>query len=168
MTIEEQEKMKHCCCFTGHRPEKLNISNEALVGKLRLAIKDAIHKGYTTFISGMAPGVDIIAAQVVLEFREKLNIELICAIPYSKFGKTKDYHHNVAYKRIIECANDVVVVSNSYNKWAFQKRNAWMVDHSSLVIAVCHKEEGVIIPGGTKNTIEYAERLKRDIKYIEV
>lgn len=34
-----------------------------------------------------------------------------------------------------------------------------MVNHSSLVIAVCHKENDEIIDGDTKSTIEYAKNV---------
>lgn len=40
-----------------------------------------------------------------------------------------------------------------YNAGAYQRRNEWMVDHSSRVIAVFNGE-----PSGTKNTIEYANK----------
>ncbi len=39
-----------------------------------------------------------------------------------------------------------------YSKGAFQKRNEWMVDRSSRVIAFYNGESG-----GTRNTIRYAE-----------
>ena len=35
---------------------------------------------------------------------------------------------------------------------SYQIRNEWMVDHSARVIAVYNDE-----PGGTRNTIQYAE-----------
>ena len=44
---------------------------------------------------------------------------------------------------------------------AYGKRNAWMVDHSSLVIAVYNGT-----PGGTKNTIEYARH--RSIRVVQM
>mgnify|MGYP004502058763 CR=1 FL=1 len=72
----------HCCCFTGHRPEKLKYSEEEIKPLLADAIDCAIADGYTTFITGMAPGTDIWAAELVLE-KKKQNGELclICAVP---------------------------------------------------------------------------------------
>ena len=40
-----------------------------------------------------------------------------------------------------------------YNVGAYQRRNEWMVDYSSRVIAVFNGE-----PSGTKNTIDYTKR----------
>ena len=61
------------CCFTGHRPEKLSVNTEFVKEQLKKAIKGAIADGYKIFISGMARGVDIWAAELVLEERNKNN-----------------------------------------------------------------------------------------------
>ena len=47
-----------------------------------------------------------------------------------------------------------VNVSDHYHNGVFQQRNEYMVRHSSLVIA-CYNGA----PGGTKNTIDFANRL---------
>jgi len=49
---------ERCCCFTGHRPEKLNVPEYLVVQRLDAAICDAIEQGCTTFLSGAAKGVD--------------------------------------------------------------------------------------------------------------
>lgn len=67
----EEPKRLHRCCFTGHRPEKLGIPEKQVKEKLRKAIRQAIEDGFTTFISGMARGVDMWAAEIVLEERKK-------------------------------------------------------------------------------------------------
>lgn len=165
----EKELRKHRCCFTGHRLEKLNISKEVLTPKLRIAVYNAFQNGCTTFITGMAPGTDIWAAEIVFELKKMHpSVKLIAAVPYPKFGKTRDYQYNLAYKRILEKADFVKYISSGYYEGVFQKRNIWMVDHSSLVIAVCHKENGEIIKSGTKNTVDYAIKKDISIKYIEI
>ena len=81
--MHEQELRKHRCCFTGHRPEKLKIPEEQLCVRLGLEIDRAIEDGFTTFISGMAKGVDICAAELVLKRRVSDDrLKLICALPY--------------------------------------------------------------------------------------
>ena len=74
---------EHTCCFTGHRPEKLRISEQAVISQLEAAIQDAIREGYTTFISGMAKGVDIWGAELVLQYPQ---VRLVCAVPFRGFG----------------------------------------------------------------------------------
>ena len=61
----EEEKRLHRCCFSGHRPEKLNASTEQVKTWLEEKIDEAIADGYATFISGCAMGVDIWAEHIV-------------------------------------------------------------------------------------------------------
>lgn len=87
MLTEEQKRM-HRVCFTGHRPEKLKQSESVIVKALETAIKEAIADGKNVFISGMARGVDIWAAEIVLRLRkEGANVKLICASPYEGFER---------------------------------------------------------------------------------
>lgn len=86
--MTEAEKRKHRVCFTGHRPEKLTRHECQVIRDLEAAIKKAIADGYNVFISGMAPGVDIWAAEIVLQLRDEgADIKLICAIPFEGFEK---------------------------------------------------------------------------------
>ncbi len=45
-----------------------------------------------------------------------------------------------------------------YDTGTYQRRNEWMVDHFSRVIAVFNGE-----PSGTKNTIDYARKQESDL-----
>ncbi len=79
------------CAFTGHRPKDLGYpeSDErcaALKEKLRsLIVKLIEEEGVTHFISGMAQGVDMYAAEIVLELKKQYpQITLECAIPYER------------------------------------------------------------------------------------
>lgn len=78
----------HRACFTGHRPEKLKIDASQVIAALAAEIDAALKDGVTEYISGMARGVDLWAASLVLK-RKKNNpaIKLICAIPYENFEK---------------------------------------------------------------------------------
>ena len=84
----EAEMRLHRCCFTGHRPFKLNMPERKVEKALEKEIKQAIDDGFTTFITGMAPGVDIIAAEIVLRLRKKHDIKLICASPFEGFERS--------------------------------------------------------------------------------
>lgn len=150
----EQELRKRRCCFTGHRPHKIGMDEEIVKGLLREAIKQAIEDGYVTFISGMAHGVDLWAAEIVLE--EKKNnsyIHLICASPYEGFEKKWDASERELYHSIMEQADLAKYVCEHYFRGCYQVRNEWMVDRSARVIAVFNGQAS-----GTKNTIDYAKR----------
>ena len=76
--------------FTGHRSQKLPFGfNETLPSalKLRAAIRAEIEYavlcGYMFFLTGMALGTDMIAAEEVLSLKKELypHIELIAALP---------------------------------------------------------------------------------------
>ena len=57
----EAEKRMHRCCFTGHRPEKLQAPEGVVTAALEKEIRQAIADGFNVFITGMARGVDICA-----------------------------------------------------------------------------------------------------------
>ena len=49
-----EELRLHRCCFTGHRPDKMELGEKAIKPLLEKAIDEAIADGYVTFITGMA------------------------------------------------------------------------------------------------------------------
>ena len=160
MLTEEQKRM-HRVCFTGHRPEKLTQPESVIVKALETAIKEAIADGKNVFISGMARGVDIWAAEIVLQIRsEGEDIKLICASPYRGFERSWSIDWQRRYNNVIEAADLVRFICPNYSKSCFQIRNEWMVDHSSRVIAVFNGQLG-----GTKNTIDYAKNKAVEICY---
>ena len=149
------------CCFTGHRPEKLFLENDGIEtvekeikSRLRIAVRDAVEDGLTTFITGMARGLDLWAADVVLEEKENNpDIKLICAVPFEGFEKRWNIKEQMHYQAVLEKADFVKIVCEHYTKSCFQVRNVYMVDRVSRVIAAFNGT-----PGGTRNTIMYAKK----------
>ncbi|MBR2847189.1 MAG: DUF1273 family protein [Clostridia bacterium] len=142
-----------CCCFTGHRPEKLHLPETEIKWLLKKAIMQAVMDGYTTFISGMARGLDMWAAETVLELKKVNDISLIAVSPYYGFEKHWDAANKAKYYDIIDAAEEVKFMQSEYSKASFHIRNAYMVDNSARVIAAYNGT-----PGGTKNTVEYARK----------
>ena len=158
----EAEKRLRRCCFTGHRPEKLHITEQEAAQLLHDAIVAAYNAGYRTFISGMARGVDIWAAELVLEEREAHpDIHLICALPYPGFETKWRAEWRLRYIAILNRADLIKTICPAFSMSSYQKRNEWMVDHSSRVIAFFNGE-----PGGTANTIDYARKRGVDVVII--
>ena len=158
----ENQKRLHRCCFTGHRPEKLSLSESEVKPLLAKAIDTAIENGFTTFITGMAPGVDIWAAEIVLEKRKhNAALHLIGAVPHPGFENKRSEYEKELYIHILQNADYTTTVSDRYFRACYQRRNEFMVDHSNLVIAVWNG-----MPSGTKNTIDYAKR--RGVKVVNV
>ncbi|MBQ9211185.1 MAG: DUF1273 family protein [Clostridia bacterium] len=158
--MTEEEKRLHRCCFSGHRLEKLNEDEATVKAWLEHEITISYKRGYSTFITGCAMGVDIWAGQIVLKLRDEIrarightpNIKLIAATPWPGFANRWSAEWKAQYDQLLKDADLVVNISKHYHENVFQQRNEWMVDHSSKVIAYYNGA-----PGGTQNTINYAE-----------
>ncbi len=156
------EQINTRCCFTGHRPEKLDITEAEVRPLLRAAVIAAAEDDFTTFITGMARGIDIWAAEEVLDLRRTSpSIRLVCAVPYPTFGNSRGKYEKEQYNRILSMADYTEIIAPTYSSSCFQKRNIWMVDRSSRVIAAFNGSKG-----GTKNTVDYA--LSKGVEVINI
>ena len=105
----ESELRLHRCCFTGHRPEKLSQPERVTIAALEREIRAAVDDGFVTFISGMARGVDIWAAEIVLRLKaEGHPLHLICASPFEGFERSwsadwkRRYHDVLAVADLVK------------------------------------------------------------------
>ena len=149
------------CCFTGHRPQSLpwgfNEQDERCLKmkeQLKMEIIKAIENGYTTFISGMALGFDMICAEMVLELKKTFpRIKLIGAIPcktQDKLWKEKDKQR---YRSLLTQLDSIRCIYDDYiGPECMLERNRFMINNSSLVIALFNGTNG-----GTKKTLDYAK-----------
>lgn len=160
--MTEQELRQHRCCFTDHRPENLDRPEADVIEGLKKEIRTATADGFRTFISGMARGVDLWAAEIVLALRDKgAAIWLICASPYQGFEGRWSWEWREQYRRVMNRADLIRFICPGYSRDCFQRRNEWMVDHSARVIAAYNGG-----PGGTRNTVEYAMRHSVPVVYV--
>lgn len=169
-------------CFTGHRQSKITAyRNDRRFERLTLMtvrlmlnryIDIAAEEGYRTFISGLAEGIDLWAADYVIKKREfDPDIKLVGAMPFLKHG----FRHSPLWKKslaAIETNADYLLTVNpdpdamySYHgnremKNVYRTRNCFMVDKSSAVIAYCDKDQ---LYTGTRQTINYAYRTGRKV-----
>ena len=152
--------MNNVCFFTGHRQIESGRYEE-ISERVRDFIRDAAERGYKKFIAGGALGFDTMAALAVLELREELGLELIVAVPYPQQDERWGQAAQRQYRKILQEADEVVAVSDCYDRGCFHRRNRYMADRSSLCIAYYNGTGG-----GTKYTVEYA--LKNQIEIIFV
>ena len=160
------------CCFTGHRPQKLPWGFDeadprcaALMEKLYKAIRFVVHKGKTRFYTGMAMGTDIWCAQIVLQLKKELpdkGIELIAVIPHKGQGARYPDEWKARYYGVLNAADERMVLQDHYTQGCMQRRNRFMVDNSSMLIAVYSGDAG-----GTKDTFDYAVSKGLSIIWIE-
>ncbi|MDD4080116.1 MAG: SLOG family protein [Eubacteriales bacterium] len=160
--MEKPEARSGICCFTGHRPEKLKREESEILRLLEAEIKRALSDGFTTFITGMAQGVDIWAGEIVLKLKERHpGLKLIAALPYPGCERRWRAAWKKRFANVAEKANQVISVSPAYSPGVYQKRDQWMVDHAQLVIAVY---DGA--PGGTEDTIAHAKERGVEVRLL--
>lgn len=164
------KSIQKTCCFTGHRPKGLPYGTdethpaflrlrETLRGEIR---RLAYEEGVRHFIRGMAIGVDLLAAELVLEFREENpNITLESAIPHEEQSiRWTDIQRSQYYDVASQCDFETML-QTQYTPDCFQKRNLYMVEHSAFVVAVWNGS-----PGGTQQTVAMARKLGRKLTII--
>ena len=159
------------CAFTGHRPKSFpwgydeNAPSCVLLKEvLASQISALAEQGVTDFLSGMAQGVDLWCAQIVLDLRKKnpalkLHAILPCEGQERKWTASAQEH----YRSILAQANEVIYVGQEYSRNCMLKRNRCLVDHSSILLAVYNGT----YQSGTGMTVRYAQRLKREIIIID-
>jgi len=157
------------CCFTGHRPGKLPWGyNEAdrrcaaLKRRIADAVEAAYQAGYRHFLCGMALGCDLYFCECVLALkRTHPDVTLEAAIPCPTQAAAWSPDQKARYRRLVDACDFETLVSSSYTPYCMQRRDRYMVDHASLLIAAFDGS-----PGGTRYTVEYA--LRRQVSIVDL
>lgn len=155
------EDKNNTCCFTGHRPEKLpwNMNENDprcvdLKERIFAAVEAAYQSGKKHFICGMAAGCDLYFCEAVLELREERDdVTVEAAIPWEGQSDSWPMPLRRRYDRLVEDCDFFTLVQEQFTPDCLMKRNRYMVDSSSLLIAAYGGK-----PGGTMNTVLYAMR----------
>ena len=117
-------------------------------------MESAIHEGMEHFICGMAEGCDLYFCEAVLALREDHpDITLEAAVPFAGQAEHWGAAQRQRYEALLVRCDTVTVLQEHYSPGCMMKRNRYMVDRSSLLLA-CFDGR----PGGTMSTIVYAER----------
>lgn len=108
----------------------------------------------------MAEGSDLIFAKAVLTVRNELtDIRLVAAIPFRKQSARYSDTNKRLYISLLEEADKTVILSESYHKGCFHRRNDFLVEHAAIMLAYW---DGLPY-GGTYYTIGKAQMLNRII-----
>lgn len=154
------------CCFSGYRPSKFPFrlkendpDFQVMSRNLSTTISALIDDECGVFYTGMALGFDILAAEAVLEFKKQFpHIKLVAVVPFEEQEKTYSPDWQKRYESVIKACDEVVVLSREYHAGCYQNRNKYMVDNSDYVVTWYDGKQG-----GTRNTLNYAQKKNRYI-----
>lgn len=158
-------------CFTGHRSQKLpwrfnELDERCLAMKrtLRVEIEKAIQRDYKTFLCGMALGFDTICAETVIDLKKIYSeVQLIGAIPCRTQDSKWADKDKKRYRELLQNLDGIRCIYDEYiGVECMLERNRYMVDNSSLMIALFNGKLG-----GTKSTIDYAKKQGLEIVIIQ-
>ena len=147
-------------CLTGHRPKSLpwgydenKESCKAFKKDLLTIFIGAIEYGLKCFLVGMAEGFDMIGCETLLELRKKhKDIQVIAIVPCKCQELKWKLEQQKRYSNLLKKCDEVIVLQEYYTADCMNKRNKYMVENSSVVIA-CYNGK----PSGTGNTIRFAK-----------
>lgn len=157
------------CCFTGHRPGKLPWRYDeadprclSLKRHIADAVEAAYEEGYRHFLCGMALGCDLYFCEAVLALRQRHpDVTVEAAVPCPTQADAWAPDQRERYRRLVEACDFETLVSAKYTPYCMQRRDRYMVDHASLLIAAF---DGT--PGGTQYTMQYA--MSRQVSIVDL
>ena len=159
------------CCFTGHRPNKLpwgdDESDERCVRLKELItqkLEAAYDRGYRHFICGMAQGADFYfceAAQALRDRRPGVTVE--AAVPCEDQADKWPDPDRERYQYLLGRCDFETVVQRAYDRGCMLRRDRYMVDHASLLLAVYDGSPR----GGAAYTVAYALRKGVEVEVID-
>ncbi len=117
--------------FTGHRSYR-GEADEALYATIRRLYE----AGFTSFMSGMASGFDLAAAEAVVRLREELPaLRLVAVVPYAKQTSRYGVGERLRYQELLVAADERIILSELFYKGCFQVRNRYLVEHAAALVA---------------------------------
>jgi uncharacterized phage-like protein YoqJ len=160
---------KNTCCFTGHRESKLawgGRESDPRCVALKRKLSDTLEALYTSgvrhFICGMANGCDMYFCEAVIELRNHgSDVTLEAAIPWEGQAERWAPRLRERYSRLLSECDYQTLVQARYTPDCLQRRNCYMVDSSSVLVAAYNGS-----PGGTRQTMLYA--MRQGLQIVEI
>lgn len=136
--------------FTGHRHYD-GCADEGVYARL----EELYSQGYRFFLSGMAWGFDLAAAEQVIRLQSAhSDVALVLVEPFAEFRRLFRGEDARRYDAIVKAASQRVVVGEDSGRESFFLRNKYLVQHSTRLIAWWDGGKG----GGTAYTVKCALR----------
>lgn len=157
------------CSFTGYRPQKMPFGYDesdprcvAFKAELRKTLEELIGERYVYFLSGGSLGMDMFAAEAILELQKDYPwISLEIVTPFDAQAARWPPEYRERHDRLLKQADAVTPICHEYTRSCMFRRNRYLVDEADLLLAAFDGK-----PGGTAMTVDYANRTRVPIKYI--
>ncbi len=157
--------------FTGHKSQNLpfgfNETDERCIALKQLLRNEIISlietKDVTHFITGMAIGVDMYAAEIILGLKASYpDITLESAIPCETQTEKWTEEQRDRYYDIAAKCDKETMIQHQYTADCMLKRNRYMLDQADFIIAVWDGR-----PSGTGKMVQYAWEQDKPIVIID-
>lgn len=145
------------CALTGHR----TVEKDFEVDVLREIFIKLIDAGINTFLCGMAVGFDTLAFKVLYNLKKEKSLRIIACIPCPNQDIKFNERQKIEYAKMLEVADESILLSETYTSFCMMKRNIFMVDNACVLVAYKRKEKG-----GAKNTVTYAIKNNETVIYV--
>lgn len=147
------------CCIIGLRwieQSELYYVLKELLTQMVQAAED----GYTHFILGVLPGLDLMAAGILqdLQAQHPLTFELVCA--YQMQLERRKPH----IKEVLQHATQVTVLQEHYHVQSLKQRDVFVVERSGRVIAVHNNQK----KDAALSALNHAYALQKEVHLIVV
>lgn len=143
--------------LTGHRI----VSDDFNIDLLKTVILNLIKDDYDCFLIGMALGFDTVSFKLLEEIKREKNIKIIACVPCLDQSVNFNNAQKSEYKRMLSVADDCIILSEKYKKGCMRKRNEFMINNSSVLVAYVRRERS-----GAGQTERYAK--EQGLKVINV
>ena len=147
--------MNAVCCFTGHRdlPREGSEERAQLLASLEAAVSDACKEGCRRFIVGGAKGFDLLAGEWILALKKvDPSVSLAVYVPHRAQADGYSFSDRERYRALLNGADEVLVLSETYHPGCMRERNARMVGDAQFCIAYVRRK-----PSGSAQTLRMAE-----------
>ena len=142
---------------TGHRVLLKNFDEELL----KKTFIKLLEEGFEYFYIGMALGFDMKCFEVLSDLKKSYPLKIVACLPcLNQDAKWNGYQKKV-YRDALKKSDIKVVLADDYFAGCMAKRNEFMVDKVSILVAYIYKSTG-----GAYQTAKYA--VEKGIKIIYV
>ena len=153
-TIPTLPPREQVCCFTGHR-DMTYLEMQEVLPALTQAVEGLIRTGITTFIVGGARGFDTLVAIQLINLRRHLypQLKLVLARPCPDQSARWTVTERSLYETVRREADEDILLADHYYSGCMHQRNAFMVQHSSHLLAYVTRNSG-----GSYHTLVLAKK----------